>query len=95
MTAEYAFRVVGRLTPGLLGALDPLAASPARTETVLLGTVADQSELHGYIGRIEALGLELVGVQQLPHRGTGTCADCGRAVASEGPGMPAAPRPST
>lgn len=66
MSAEYAFRVAGRLTPGILGALDPLHASAATTETTLVGLVVDGAALHGFIARIEALGLELVELRRLP-----------------------------
>ena len=33
--------------------------------TVLTGTVVDQAQLHGFIARVEELGLELVSVGQL------------------------------
>ena len=39
--------------------------------TVMAGTVADQAQLHGYIERIEELGLELVTVEQLGGAGQG------------------------
>jgi hypothetical protein len=32
--------------------------------TVLSGSVVDQAQLHGYIARVEELGLELVSVRQ-------------------------------
>jgi hypothetical protein len=32
--------------------------------TVLSGIVVDQAQLHGYIARVEELGLELVSVEQ-------------------------------
>jgi hypothetical protein len=32
--------------------------------TVLSGSVIDQAQLHGYIARVEELGLELVSVRQ-------------------------------
>jgi len=32
--------------------------------TVLSGSVTDQAQLHGYIARVEELGLELVSVKQ-------------------------------
>jgi hypothetical protein len=80
VSAEYAFRVTGRLTPGLLRAFDPLEASAATTETLLVGRMADQAALHGFIARIEALGLELVELQRLPRRPAGRgagCPECG------------------
>jgi hypothetical protein len=66
VNADYAFRVSGRLTPALLGALNPLQAVGENTETLLVGRVVDRSMLHGYIARIEALNLELVELRRLP-----------------------------
>ena len=37
-------------------------------DTLLVGRLADRAALHGFIARIEALGLELVELQRLPHR---------------------------
>jgi hypothetical protein len=51
----------------MLGALDPLHASAATTETTLIGLVVDGAALHGFITRIEALGLKLVELRRLPH----------------------------
>jgi len=41
--------------------------------TTLTGEVIDQAQLHGYIGRFEELGLELLAVEQM--RDTLTSAD--------------------
>ncbi|WP_214368805.1 hypothetical protein [Pseudonocardia sp. H11422] len=68
MSAEYAFRITGRLTPALMGALAPLEARVVTTETLLVGRVTDRAELHEIIARIEALGLELIELQRLPSR---------------------------
>jgi hypothetical protein len=38
-------------------------------ETVLRGEVVDQAQLHGFIERIQELGLELVSVNPLPKEG--------------------------
>jgi hypothetical protein len=80
VSAEYTFRVTGRLTPRVLGVLDPLEASNAASDTLLVGQVADRAALHGYIARIEALGLELVELQRLPPRGSAnaSCPRCNR-----------------
>jgi hypothetical protein len=77
---EYRFRVVGKLTPGVLQVLDPLAAGETASDTVLVGRVTDRAALHGFIARIEALGLELVELQRLPPTGVvnGSCPQCGR-----------------
>ena len=70
----------GRLTPGMLQVLDPLAAGETAHDTVLVGQVADRAALHGFIARIEALGLELVELQRLPPRGSAnaSCPRCNR-----------------
>ena len=81
MSTEYRFRVTGRLTPVVLQVLDPLAAADETApDTVLVGRVADRAALHGFIARIEALGLELVELQRLPPSGfvNGSCPRCGR-----------------
>lgn len=80
VSTEYRFRVTGRLTPAVLQVLDPLAAGETARDTVLVGRVADRAALHGFIARIEALGLELVELQRLPPSGLGAgpCPRCGR-----------------
>jgi hypothetical protein len=85
VSADYTFRVKGRLTPRLLAALDPLEASGTATDTLLLGRVTDRAALHGIIARIEALGLELVELQRLPPRlGNDCCPECNRNVRPSG-----------
>jgi len=49
----------------LNSAFDPLTAHVEPTETVLCGRIEDQAALHGYLERIEALGLELVEVRRI------------------------------
>jgi hypothetical protein len=89
VNADYAFRVSGRLTRAMLGALNPLEAREASTETLLVGRVVDRAALHGYIARIEALGLELVELRRLPPgddtAGHG-CPSCGRNPRADGTG---------
>jgi hypothetical protein len=63
---DYAFRVRGRLTPTLKVALKPLEAKDATADTVLVARGADRAALHGFIARIEAVGLELVELRRLP-----------------------------
>ena len=89
MNADYAFRVSGRLTPAMMGALDPLEAREASTDTVLVGRVVDRAALHGFIARIEALGLELVELRRLPpgyDTGAHGCPSCGRNPEADGTG---------
>jgi hypothetical protein len=65
----YEIRVRGLLGETLQGAFPALRARAYGTETVLAGALPDQAALFGVLGRIEALGLEL-----LELRRTG-CAD--------------------
>jgi hypothetical protein len=80
VSAEYTFRIAGRLTRRLLEALEPLEARATAGDTLLMGRLADRAALYGVIARIEALGLELVELQRLPHRpaADGACPECGR-----------------
>jgi hypothetical protein len=80
VSAEYTFRIAGRLTRRLLEALEPLDARATAGDTLLVGRLADRAALYGFIARIEALGLELVELQRLPHRPAtdGCCPECGR-----------------
>jgi hypothetical protein len=84
VTADYAFRISGRLTPALTVALAPLKSVETSVDTLLVGPVIDRAALHGYIAHIEALGLELVELRRLPAGddvGGHGCPCCGRAGA--------------
>jgi hypothetical protein len=56
---EYEFRVIGKLSPTMLAALNQLSAVPSPGDTVLRGSVRDQAELYEHIARFESLGLKL------------------------------------
>ena len=60
----YAIRVRGILGERLLSAFPDFHAVTDRGDTLLLGHVPDQSALHGVLGQIESLGLELVEVRR-------------------------------
>jgi hypothetical protein len=60
----YEIRVRGSLGETLLGAFPALRARAHGTETVLAGVLPDQAALFGVLGRIEALGLELLEVHR-------------------------------
>ena len=64
-TARYEIRIRGRLSAALNSAFDPLSAHVEPTETVLCGRIEDQAALHGFLQRIESLGLELVEVRRI------------------------------
>jgi hypothetical protein len=59
---KYEIRVRGALTARVATALEELAVCP---ELVLRGTLVDQAALHGALGRIRDLGLELVDVRRI------------------------------
>jgi hypothetical protein len=62
---QYEIRVRGRVTPALLARFEGMESDVEPVETVLHGPLADQAALHGMIGLISALGLELVEVRRL------------------------------
>ena len=56
------FRVRGQLSQTLLVAFPELHAQQLGSQTLLAGELPDQAALFGVLGRIEALGLELLEV---------------------------------
>ena len=63
---QYEIRVRGRVTPALLARFEGMQSDVEPVETVLHGPLPDQAALHGMIGLIRALGLDLVEVRRLP-----------------------------
>jgi hypothetical protein len=63
----YAIRINGNLGATLLSAFPAMVPEQHGSVTVLTG-VLDQSALHGVLAEIEALGLDLLEVRQIPHR---------------------------
>jgi hypothetical protein len=61
----YEIRVKGRLSQTVTGVFEDFTASVKPAETTLRGHVRDQSELHGLLEQIQALGLELIEVKRL------------------------------
>jgi hypothetical protein len=70
-TTQYEIRVRGLLSDRLLSAFPEMHARIRDHETVLIGALPDQSALHGALGRIEALGLELLEVRRPTARADG------------------------
>jgi hypothetical protein len=64
--ADYEFLVRGHLGATMLRAFPALHAATRGADTILRGVVPDQSALHGVLGQIEALGLELLELRRLP-----------------------------
>ena len=94
MTADYAFRISGRVPPALTAALAPLKTVQTSADTLLVGPVTDRAALHGYIAHLEALGLELVELRRLPAGDDSPhgCPCCGRAGAGVSPAARTAAR---
>jgi hypothetical protein len=63
-----AYRIVVRAELGerFAAAFEGMEVVAAEGRTVITGEVIDQSDLHGVLDRINALGLELVSVQRVP-----------------------------
>jgi hypothetical protein len=64
--ASYQVRVSGVLPTELLAELRNLTVSVEPPETVLHGSLPDQSAMVGLISRIHGLGLRLIEVRRLP-----------------------------
>jgi hypothetical protein len=66
MPATYLISIRGHLGETILQAFPGLDAERSGNCTLLRGVLRDQAALHGVLAQIEALGLELVEVRQLP-----------------------------
>ena len=66
--ALYMIRINGHLGAMMLSAFPGLAARKHGAHTVLTGRL-DRSALYGVLAEVEALGLELLEVRQLPASG--------------------------
>jgi len=61
----YRLVVRGELDPRFAYLFNGLRMEQTEGTTVISGEVIDQAQLHGYIQRIEELGLELLAVEQM------------------------------
>ncbi|WP_229076552.1 hypothetical protein [Actinoplanes sp. DH11] len=64
--ATYQLRVSGEIPAEVLAELPGLTVSMEPPETVLHGSLPDQSAVVGLISRIHGLGLRLIEVRRLP-----------------------------
>ena len=62
----YQIRVRGPVGPTILEAFPTLTARRRRSDTVLSGSLPDQSALYGVLHLLESLGLELLEVRLIP-----------------------------
>jgi hypothetical protein len=63
--AKYRIVVRGELDERFAHLFKPMQMNRVDGTTVLTGDVIDQAQLHGFIERLEELGLELLSVKQL------------------------------
>jgi hypothetical protein len=68
---RYEIHVRGSLGPTMMQAFPTLAVSRRGQDTLLSGSLLDQSALYGVIHELEALGLELLEIRPLPAGDTG------------------------
>jgi hypothetical protein len=62
----YEVRVRGPIGPTMMQAFPTLTVSRSGEDTLLSGSLPDQSALYGVIHQLEALGLELLEIRPLP-----------------------------
>ena len=62
----YAIRIRGRLGATALSAFPSMTSELKGGETVLTGLIEDRSALFGVLAQIEALGLDLIELRQIP-----------------------------
>ena len=62
----YRIRIRGRLGATALSAFPSMISELRANETVLSGLLEDRSAMFGVVAQIEALGLELLELQQIP-----------------------------
>src|SRR5215831_8958189 len=62
----YEIRVRGPVGPTVIQAFPGLTATRSGQDTVLTGSLPDQSALYGVIHQLEALGLQLLEIRRPP-----------------------------
>lgn len=63
---RYEFRVSGRLSERAQSAFTDMVVQDAPPETIILGDVVDDSQLHGVLALIQNLGLHVVRFYEVP-----------------------------
>ena len=67
----YEFRVTGRLSERARHAVDEfceVSVEPAPPETIIAGTMVDDSHLHGLLALFQNLGIEVVSMRRARDR---------------------------
>ena len=63
---HYEIRIGGPIGRTMMEAFPTLAATRSGQDTLLTGSLPDQSALYGVIHELEALGLQLLEIRRLP-----------------------------
>jgi hypothetical protein len=66
-SSTYQLVVRGDLDPRCVYLFDGIQMRHAADLTIMTGRIIDQAQLHGFIDRVEELGLELLSVEQLSY----------------------------
>jgi hypothetical protein len=69
---DYEIRVRGAIGPTIMQAFPTLTATRSGDDTLLAGSLSDQSALYGVIHELEALGLQLLEIRCPTSRSGGT-----------------------
>ena len=69
---RYEIRVRGPIGPTMMQAFPTLAARRSGQDTLLTGSLPDQSALYGVINQLETLGLQLLEIRRPNCSGAGT-----------------------
>ena len=69
---RYEIRVRGGIGPTVMQAFPTLTATQSGHDTLLTGSLPDQSALYGVIHQLEALGLQLLEIRGPRSGGAGT-----------------------
>ena len=62
---QYKIRIRGRLGATALSAFPTMESEVRGGETVLTGSLEDQSAVYGVLAQVEALGLELIELRRI------------------------------
>ena len=63
---RYEFQLAERLSATALTAFPELHLADAGLGTILFGPVRDRSELYGFLGRFDVMGLTVLSFHRLP-----------------------------
>ncbi len=63
---QYVIRIKGRLGATALSAFPTMESEVRSGDTVLTGSLEDRSAVYGAVAQLEALGLEILELRQVP-----------------------------